>query len=238
MQELTRKLAIFCRKDRFVITVHRVEQPFTTAAKEKWKKRGGVGESVPQRLMSDLIRGVLTSYEKPIDRALDQLERLEMGVFGAAGAEPFEVQKGYYLKRQASVFKRMLHLQREMIPKLSEDFARGAPFLQDLREQAEGLYFYADEMTESINSLINLHISLATQKTTEASHKTNEVMRVLTIFSVFLLPLNLVTGIYGMNFEFMPELHWHLGYPLALGTMGAVVLGVYLWFRAKGWLKD
>jgi magnesium transporter len=238
VQELTRKLAIFCRKDRFVITIHRVEQPFIREVREKWARRGGQGEAVPQKLISDLFRGVLASYDRPIEMGLDQLERLEMGVFETEGAEPFEVRKGYYLKRRAAVFKRMLQHVREVIPRLAEDFERAGPFLQDLREYADSLFAYADEMTESINSLINLHISLATQKTTEASHKTNEVVRVLTIFSVFLLPLNVVTGIYGMNFEHMPELHWRAGYPIALLMMVTIVGVIYFWFRNKGWLKE
>jgi magnesium transporter len=238
VQELTRKLAIFFRKDQFLITIQRVEQPLAAAVKDKWRKRGGAGAAIPQKVVSDLIRGVLSSYDRPIDGALAQLEKLEMSVFEAAGAEPFEIRQGYYLKRQASVFRRMLHMTREILPKLSEEFERGAPFLQDLREQADGLLASADELTESVNSLINLHISLATQRTTEASHRTNEVVRVLTIFSMFLLPLNLVTGVYGMNFAHMPELQWRLGYPFALGLMALVVIAIYLWFRSKGWLKD
>lgn len=238
VQELTRKLAIFYRRDRFIITIHRVEQPFIREARERWCRRGGEGEAVPQKLISDLIRGVLSSYDQPIQLGLDQLERLEMGVFEAEGAEPFEVRKGYYLRRRASVFKRMLQHVREVLPKLAEDFEVGAPFLQDLRESADSLFAYSEETTESINSLINLHISLATQKTTEASHKTNEVVRVLTIFSVFLLPLNVVTGVYGMNFDHMPELHWRGGYPFALLMMVTVVGVIYFWFRNKGWLRD
>jgi magnesium transporter len=102
---------------------------------------------------------------------------------------------------------------------------------------AEGLYFHTDELAESINALLSLHLSLASQRTNEASQRTNEVMRVLTIFSVFLLPLNVITGIYGMNFEHMPELKWAWGYPFALVTMCTVMMVVYLWFRKRGWLK-
>jgi magnesium transporter len=76
---------------------------------------------------------------------------------------------------------------------------------------------------------MNLSLSMA-------SNRTNDVMRVLTIFSMFLLPLNVVTGIYGMNFELMPELKNPLGYPMALGLMLLLEIVIFVWFRKRGWL--
>ena len=58
----------------------------------------------------------------------------------------------------------------------------------------------------------------------------------LTIFSAIVLPLSLVAGIYGMNFEHMPELREPWGYPVVLGGMAALAIGMLLWFRRKGWL--
>lgn len=69
-----------------------------------------------------------------------------------------------------------------------------------------------------------------------ASNRTSEVARVLTVLSGILLPLTLITGIYGMNFENMPELEWTYGYPLAVGVMAAICLSLYRWFRKAGWL--
>ena len=58
----------------------------------------------------------------------------------------------------------------------------------------------------------------------------------MTIFSVFFMPLTFIAGIYGMNFEFMPELDWRYGYPTAMALMGVVTAVVYVWFKKKGWL--
>jgi magnesium transporter len=69
-----------------------------------------------------------------------------------------------------------------------------------------------------------------------ASQRTNEVIRVLTIFSVFFMPLTFIVGIYGMNFRTMPEIEWVWGYPFAWGIMISVTLAIGLWFKRRGWL--
>jgi magnesium transporter len=69
-----------------------------------------------------------------------------------------------------------------------------------------------------------------------SAQKTNEVMKVLTIFSAYFLPLTFIVGVYGMNFELMPELRWKFGYPAVLLFMFIVFLVIYLWFRRRKWL--
>ena len=67
------------------------------------------------------------------------------------------------------------------------------------------------------------------------ANRTNEIMKVLTVFSAIMLPLTLIAGIYGMNFEHMPELHWRFGYLFALVLMAVSAVGPFLWMRKRGW---
>ncbi len=251
VQELTRKVAVFF-SDTWVLTIHRKDQAFLKTLREKWKAVSAGQVPLPEpvapeiselpaaqpnlqgnlihQILEDLTSSVIHTYEAPITRALDRLEELEMGVFEAEGSKAFQLVDGYYLKRRAWVFKRMIRSTLELLPKMQEACRLGTSFLAHPKEDADGLFFYVDELLESITSLLNLHISIQSQKT-------NEVMRILTIFSVFLLPLTLVTGVYGMNFEIMPELHHPLGYPGAILLMVLIELGIFFWFRKKGWLK-
>lgn len=236
MHELTRKVAVFV-SDRFILTVHRTDQSYLAKLRDKWSTQKNLQADHLGQILLEIFQGVLASYDKPIDHALSQLELLEMGLFEAHGAKPFNLIEGYYLKRRAFVIKRMVRSVMELVPKVNFGPGVGAPAVQSLREDAENSFFYTDEILETITGLLNLHVALSSQRTNEASHQTNEVIRVLTIFSMFLLPLNLITGIYGMNFAHMPELGWKHGYVFALSLMFAIVAGIYLWFRRKGWLK-
>lgn len=245
VQELTRKIAVFST-DEYLITIHRKDQPFFRAFREKWCTREIQGSADPSRtILRELIGEVFATYRGPIDGALDDLDAFEMGIFGemglrgVQGGRPFRIKQAYYLKRKAHVYRRMLRLSLDaLIHVTTRASLEEAPLFQDIKENAERLFFYADELVESVNSLLNLHVSLVSQKTTEASNKINEVMRVLTVFSVFFLPLNLIAGIYGMNFEFMPELKWKVGYPLSIALMLIVALGIMYWFRRRGWLRE
>ena len=68
------------------------------------------------------------------------------------------------------------------------------------------------------------------------SNRMNEVMKVLTIIATIFIPLTFIAGIYGMNFQYMPELKWPWGYPLVLGIMVAVIGTMLFYFRRKNWL--
>src|SRR5207253_7357374 len=81
-------------------------------------------------------------------------------------------------------------------------------FFTDLKEEVDSFSNFTDELLEDATSLANLELALA-------SRRVNEIMRILTLFSVFFLPLTFIVGVYGMNFKFMPELNWEHGYAFA-----------------------
>ncbi|MBX3018726.1 MAG: hypothetical protein KF767_12610 [Bdellovibrionaceae bacterium] len=237
VQELTRKIAVFYTP-HFLLTVHRTDQGFVENMREKWGAVGArsEGEVLPA-LLYEILLGTLVSYEAPIDAALNDLEKLEMSVFGTRGSQPFHIENGYYLRRRAAAFKRIIRMTFDVLPKVAATMDKVPTKYQDLKDEVDSLIFYADELLDNVNTLLNLHISLASQKLNEATYSTGEVVRVLTVFSVFVLPLNLVTGIYGMNFKHIPELEWVAGYPMALGLMAVIVIAIYVYFNRKGWLR-
>jgi magnesium transporter len=111
----------------------------------------------------------------------------------------------------------------DFINDLFKNFNEG---FKDIKDELLNLLTYNDESVENANQLMTTYLSISDQKN-------NEVVRLLTIFSAFFLPLTFIAGVYGMNFDFMPELNWKWGYFFSIGFMLLVVIVIYLWFRRK-----
>ena len=88
---------------------------------------------------------------------------------------------------------------------------------------------YAEDQQSEVESLVQLHFSAV-------AHRTNEIMRVLTVVSAIFLPLSFVAGVFGMNFEIMPGLKHPYGYFIALGGMAVVAVGLLVLFRVRRWI--
>jgi magnesium transporter len=234
VQELTRKVAIFTGP-KFLLTIHRKDQPWLAALREKFRANGtGVSgsatpEALPTRVLTSLLNAVIDTYTKPleqIERRLDAFEGLVFSGLEFAG----ELREIHLLKRQVTLIKRLLWRTVDVVQRMSPPSGRAAPLYRDVQDNAESSHFYADELLDDVNTLLNIQLALA-------SHRTGEVMRVLTVFSVFFLPLTFIVGVYGMNFAHMPELRSRWGYPSVLAAMGLVTLAIFLWFRRRGWLR-
>jgi magnesium transporter len=232
VQEMTRKVAIFFGTD-FLITIHRTEQPFLTALTEKYRAPSPPGserrKSFLPRLLIELINGAIETYEKPLEGAETAIDKFEATVFGEHELGGL-LQRIYTEKRRVTQMRRMLSHTLDLVQKLVPASEPTAPLFQDLRENVESMHFWADELVDDVNNLLSIQLAMA-------SHRTGEVVRVLTVFSVFFLPLTFIVGVYGMNFEYMPELRARWGYPAVWVVMGAVTLAIYLWFRRRGWLR-
>jgi magnesium transporter len=102
-------------------------------------------------------------------------------------------------------------------------------FLRDLHDHVVQVADQAETLREVVSGLMDIYLS-------SVSQRMNEVMKVLTIIATIFIPLTFVAGVYGMNFQWMPELGWHWAYPAALGLMAALAGGMVVYFRRKGWL--
>ena len=224
IQELTNKVAIFYT-DAFVITIHRKALVFIDDLKKDLIDTGKCRGAF--HLLNRVVRGSLLTYEAPADQIARDLDFFEDRIFLKDKMPPV-LKSLYYLKRKTDLVRRMLILTRDVIENI-DDPTENNPNTRDTRDLFVRLQTIYDTLSDNTNQLLNIYFSLSSQRT-------NEVVRVLTIFSVFFMPLTFVAGIYGMNFEFMPELHHKWGYPGVYAFMAVITLGIYLWFKRKGWL--
>jgi magnesium transporter len=232
VQEMTRKVAIFFSTD-YLITIHRTEQPFLTALIAKYQSPPPAGaerrRTFLPRVLIEIINCAIDTYERPLGEAETTIDKFEATVFGEHELGGL-LQRIYTEKRRVTQMRRMLSHTLDVVQRLVPASEPTAPLFQDLRENAQSMHSFAEGLVEDVNNLLSIQLALA-------QHRTSEVVRVLTVFSVFFLPLTFIVGIYGMNFDFMPELRQRWGYPAILVAMGIVTLAIFTWFRRRGWLR-
>jgi magnesium transporter len=238
VQALTRKLAVFAGPG-FVITIHRRDQPWLTALQERGLanvplKHATKSEGIQVHLLTQLFNAALDTYQRPLEEVENTLDRFDTKVFEGEVEHGVEfradLREIHRLKRQVTLCKRLLWRTVDVTQRMVPNAGKASALLRDVQENAESYHFYADELLDDANTLLNVQLALASQRT-------SEVMRVLTVFSVFFLPLTFIVGVYGMNFKYMPELRERWGYPAVLLAMAVVTFAIHRWFRVRGWLR-
>jgi magnesium transporter len=123
---------------------------------------------------------------------------------------------------------------REVISELQR---AGSTWIEDRTTHfLRDLYDHTIQATDSIESFRDILSSMADIYLSSVSHRLNEVMKVLTIIATIFIPLTFIAGVYGMNFNYMPELEWKWGYPLIWGIMTVIGLSMLYYFKKKKWL--
>ena len=227
VQELTRKVAIFFRED-FILTIHRTPLPFIQKMAELVKaKKIKLGSAFS--FITFLCKDGVLSFEKPLETAERELEKYEDSVSkGDYSADTLYAL--HCVRRRLTTLNRLFWPTLTIVQRLPiQHNEESSLHLHDLRETLESLMFFCDGLLEDATSLLGLELSMAQKKT-------NEVIQVLTIFSVFFMPLTFIAGVYGMNFANMPEIKWEYGYSFALVLMVVVTAAIYRWFRSKDWM--
>lgn len=225
IQEITDKIAIFCT-DNLLITIHKADTPFLELIARRYNTGNRV--TTATELLSKIVWQALETYDNPAERLSEQVDFFESQVLLKKVNNDL-TEALYYIKRQATISHKVLMLMLEPINHINVKQGEESHLLQDVRDQHLKMQTLFSQILDEVNNLLNLSMSFAAQRT-------NEVMRVLTLFSVFFMPLTFIVGIYGMNFEFMPELSQKWGYPSVLILMGVIALIIYTWFKRKKWL--
>ncbi|HMM66230.1 MAG TPA: magnesium/cobalt transporter CorA [Dokdonella sp.] len=226
----TIQLALFWR-DNLVVTRH--AKPSASIA-ETEAALGTGGQTSPDNawmLLYSILRRLLDRYLPILLKIEARLEEIEELILKRPSdrllAELMEFSSQLKrLRRIGAYHEKCFSSLRVHDPK-----SRGISVSQltDLFEQAERLHSLATLQYEMTADLTNGYLSVS-------AHRLNNVMRVLTVVTVLFVPLTFIAGIYGMNFEFMPELAWRWSYFVVLGAMTSVAVSLLILFRRKGWI--
>lgn len=215
INELSNKIAFFYNDEK-IITIHRGEFDFLDKISSKYE--------YPEDLLVYIIQKMINTFVEPSNYLSDRIDDIEKTIF-LKHYTKILIEDLYFHKSQTRITKKLLQIMQGVINQI-EVSNKSKSAIQDIKDKLLSLILSYDEVSEDSNNLLNTYLSVNAQKN-------NDVMKLLTIFSAFFLPLTFIAGIYGMNFENMPELEWPSGYFLTLGFMAVVALFIFVWFKRK-----
>ena len=179
-----------------------------------------------------LLDAVVDHYFEMLEYIGEQVEELEDQVVSSPG--PDTLARMHHYKREMLLLRKSLWPLSELLSRLSRD---ESPLISDeTRLYLRDVYDHVIHVMDSIDTIRELLVSMLDLYLSSVSKRTNEIMKVLTIFASLFMPLTFIVGVYGMNFDVMPELHWAWGYPAVMLIMLLLVVGLLAFFRRRRWI--
>ncbi len=197
--------------------------------------RGGKGrlrQTGADYLLYALIDAIVDQYFEVLEALSEKIEALQDLV--VSDPKPETLHKIHNLKRQLLFLRRAVWPLREAANSLSRS---ECPLLQESTKIFfRDVYDHVIQIVDTIETLREMVSTSLDIYLSSISYRLNTVMKVLTIITTIFMPLTFIVGIYGMNFEHMPELKWEWGYPLVLGLMVAIMIAMLGFFKHKKWI--
>jgi len=220
--------------ESWVITVqeHVEGDPFGAVRATIRHGRGRTREAGADYLAYLLVDSVVDAYFPVIEALGERMAVLEQEAVTASATTEclLRIQQA---RHDLLAVRRAVWPVREEVGALIRDetglvAAETRVFLRDAYDHAVQALEIVESLRETATSVMEIYLSAQNQRL-------NEVMKVLTVMSTLFIPLTFIASIYGMNFQFMPELHWRYGYASALVLMAATAAGLIGFFRRRGW---
>jgi magnesium transporter len=216
----------------YLVTVHNEPIAQLGETLQRWQAPDSpLGQDVGS-LIYALLDAIVDDYFPAMDQVAERIEELEEQIFGRF--DTMGLESIFLLKKDLLQLRRVVAPERDVLNvMLRRDipvFDRNdVTYLQDVYDHivrvTDAIDTYRDMLSNAVDSFVSVQ-----------SNRLNQILKVLTITSIILMSVTLVAGIYGMNFEYMPELHWRYGYAWALGLMVVIAVGSLGLFRWIKWL--
>lgn len=196
------------------------------------ESKGNIRHRGADYLLYRLIDTIVDNYFFVIEHITEVTENLEERIIHTPDDK--SIQEIQHLKKQLINLRKAVNPLREAITALQKDTLElieesTSRYLRDVYEHIIHINDSIDSLRETLASLMDLYL-------TGISNKMNEVMKVLTIIATIFIPLTFIAGVYGMNFDHMPELHFKYGYFVIWGIMICVLIVMIFYFKRKRWL--
>ena len=195
-------------------------------------KKGRIRKMGPDYLGYALLDAIVDNYFIILEKYGDKIEALEDKLM--EDLDQNIAQEIHLIKKDMIFLRKQVWPIREVISKLQR--SESELIKDDTIVYIRDIYDHTIQVIDSMDSLHEVLSGLHDVYLSSMSNKMNEIMKVLTIFAAIFIPLTFLAGIYGMNFEYMPELRWRWGYYIILVCMLALGTGMILYFKKKKWI--
>lgn len=226
VSDVSTKLGIFLL-EKLIITVHRMRTKTITETEKEVINDPKKDHLKPDSIALLLALKVMKSYDDECNNLMELLDKMENEIFLKNTSDSNQIRRLYRLKRKSGLNTRLLNLSTDWIAKYNELDLQDVE-VADLKDKHRDVLADFDHLNAQVTNLISMFLALSDQKA-------NQVMKLLTQFSVYFLPITFIAGVYGMNFKNMPELEKHYGYYYTIGFMLLVVIVIYIYMRRKKW---
>ena len=215
----------------YLVTFHQEDLPEFGWVRDRIQEPGWLSGAGADQVFARIAEAGVGRFEPLIDgldeRVLDTESRALAGDHTVVG----EVQA---LRRDALMLRKIIGPLRDTFMRLGSEDLAGVGERARLRCQSVRDHYF--RMAESLDTAQAILVAVLETYRSTIAERTNDVMKVLTVFTAVLLPMSLVAGIYGMNFGRIPELDWRFGYLWALGVMVLIGLGLWVYFARRGFI--
>lgn len=231
---------------QFVVTVRHAESPDLALVRRHLEEERTTLRLGPSGVLYAILDQVVDDYDPVVAGLENDIDEIEDELFSAA---PKVAQRIYALSREVMAFHRATHPLLAILEELATDLAEDGTDvelrhrLRDVRDHVLRVVERADSFRALLQNALTVHSTLVAQEQneqmrtiTEAGYRQNEQVKRISSWAAILFAPTLVGTIYGMNFDHMPELHWTLGYPLALALMVLLGFALYTVFKRHHWL--
>jgi magnesium transporter len=226
-----KELDVFLSK-QYLVTYHEKDSRSISEVKRRVQEKVPLFEFGLDFVLYSILDVMVVHYIPVLESIEEQLETYEEEIF--EDPKPQILRQILNLKRAVMRLKRTVFPQREVINHL----ARNEYEFVQKRTQAyfRDVYDHLYRMAEMTESFRDMSTAMVEAYLSTVSNRMNGIMKVLTTITTIFMPLTVITGIYGMNFEHLPELKWRYGYFAVLGIMAVVAISLLTYFKRKRWL--
>lgn len=229
---VTQEVAFFIGSN-YLVTVHHGPCTEIEGTVRRWR------ENVPREkhagpaiLLYSILDAIVDNYFPVLDAVADRTDELEQRIFEADGHEALELI--FQLRKNLLALRRILAPERDLMSIVAR---RDVELLgEETSIYFQDVYDHVLRVTDAIDTYRDLLSSALDAYLSVTSNNLNQVMRTLTSWSIILMSLALIAGVYGMNFVLAPSEHWRWGFTFAMSTMFVLGVVLFAWFKRIDWL--